>query len=74
MKKSLFALFGTALFLFGGFFGYAIATLPIARIIFAFFCIVGMLCSFAFLLYMIYKKDPEKPTFPRPETWDKRGE
>ena len=73
MKRNLIILAFVAAFGFGGFFGYALATLPIGKIIFAGFCIVGMLCTFFLLLWLIYKKD-DKPTYPRPQGWDKRGE
>ena len=71
MKKNLIILAFVAAFAFGGFFGYVLATLPIARIIFATFCIIGIGFTFFLLLYLIYKKDPDKPTYPKPETWTK---
>ena len=71
MKKNFIILAFVAAFAFGGFFGYVLATLPIARIIFATFCIIGMFATFLALLWLIYKKDPDKPTYPKPETWTK---
>ena len=71
MKKNLFILAFVAAFAFGGFFGYALATLPVAQIIFAVFCIIGMFVTFLVLLWLIYKKDDDHPTYPKPETWTK---